>query len=129
VVPEDGPVLIETTVGNKDIGFVHARQDVAIKVQTFEFTRCMGTGGREQGSVRGCTGCVGSGDAMDKAGDHATDDTQANGPGMSHMWHRVEQAVAPEMTVTAERFEPLSFIVAGTGLVTADEAFVNRRSV
>jgi hemolysin D len=39
VVPDDGPVLIEATVENGDIGFVHAGQDVEVKVRTFEFTR------------------------------------------------------------------------------------------
>ena len=39
VVPDDGPVLIEATVENADIGFVHAGQDVEVKVRTFEFTR------------------------------------------------------------------------------------------
>ena len=39
VVPDNAPVLIEATVDNKDIGFLHAGQEVAVKVQTFEFTR------------------------------------------------------------------------------------------
>ena len=39
VVPNDGPVLIEATVENGDIGFVHAGQDAEVKVRTFEFTR------------------------------------------------------------------------------------------
>ncbi|HUB45525.1 MAG TPA: HlyD family type I secretion periplasmic adaptor subunit [Acetobacteraceae bacterium] len=39
IVPDNAPVLIEATVDNKDIGFVHAGQEVAVKVQTFEFTR------------------------------------------------------------------------------------------
>jgi hemolysin D len=39
VVPEDGPVLIEATIENKDVGFVHSGQDVEVKVQTFTFTR------------------------------------------------------------------------------------------
>lgn len=39
VVPDDAPVLIEAVVENRDIGFVHAGQDVAVKVQTFDFTR------------------------------------------------------------------------------------------
>lgn len=32
-------MLIEANVDNRDIGFVHAGQAVAVKVQTFEFTR------------------------------------------------------------------------------------------
>jgi hemolysin D len=39
LVPDDGPVLVEATVENDDIGFVHAGQDVEVKVRTFEFTR------------------------------------------------------------------------------------------
>ena len=39
VVPDNAPVLIEAEVENRDIGFVHAGQDVAVKVQTFDFTR------------------------------------------------------------------------------------------
>ncbi len=39
VVPDDGPVLVEATVENADIGFVHPGQDVEVKVRTFEFTR------------------------------------------------------------------------------------------
>jgi hemolysin D len=44
VVPDDddpkgGGVLLEVQVENKDIGFVRPGQDVAVKVQTFEFTR------------------------------------------------------------------------------------------
>jgi len=39
VVPDGGPVLVEATVDNGDIGFVHAGQDVEVKVRTFEFTR------------------------------------------------------------------------------------------
>ena len=38
IVPDNAPVLIEATVDNKDIGFVHAGQEVAVKVQTFQFT-------------------------------------------------------------------------------------------
>jgi hemolysin D len=39
IVPTDGPIEIEAMVSNRDIGFVHAGQDVAIKVDTFNFTR------------------------------------------------------------------------------------------
>jgi hemolysin D len=39
VVPDQGAVLIEATVENKDVGFVHAGQDVEVKVDTFTFTR------------------------------------------------------------------------------------------
>ncbi len=39
LVPSSGEIEIEATVSNKDIGFVHAGQDAAIKVGTFNFTR------------------------------------------------------------------------------------------
>jgi hemolysin D len=39
VVPSDSRLEIEAMVSNRDIGFVHAGQDVEIKVDTFNFTR------------------------------------------------------------------------------------------
>jgi membrane fusion protein, hemolysin D len=39
VVPADSPLEIEATVSNQDIGFVHAGQKAAIKIDTFNFTR------------------------------------------------------------------------------------------
>jgi len=39
VVPDDGPAMTEATVENKDVGFVHAGQEVEVKVETFAFTR------------------------------------------------------------------------------------------
>jgi len=39
VVPDAPSVLIEAVVENKDVGFVHAGQDVEVKVETFTFTR------------------------------------------------------------------------------------------
>lgn len=39
VVPDQGPVLVEAAIENKDIGFVHSGQDAEIKVETFAFTR------------------------------------------------------------------------------------------
>ena len=39
VVPDGGPLLIEAMVGNRDVGFVHAGQAVAVKVATFQFTQ------------------------------------------------------------------------------------------
>ena len=39
IVPSDSTMEIEAMVDNQDIGFVHAGQDVAIKVDTFNFTR------------------------------------------------------------------------------------------
>ncbi len=39
VVPADSPLEIEAAVSNQDIGFVHAGQQAAIKIDTFNFTR------------------------------------------------------------------------------------------
>jgi hemolysin D len=39
LVPRDSHLEIEAMVSNRDIGFVHAGQDVEIKVDTFDFTR------------------------------------------------------------------------------------------
>jgi hemolysin D len=39
VVPADSHLEIEAMVSNRDIGFVHEGQDVAIKVDTFNFTK------------------------------------------------------------------------------------------
>ena len=49
VVPSDSPLEIEATVSNRDIGFVHNRQQAEIKVDTFNFTRY----GLLQGKVLG----------------------------------------------------------------------------
>lgn len=39
IVPNDNPLEVEVFVDNKDIGFVHAGQEVEIKVEIFPFTR------------------------------------------------------------------------------------------
>jgi hemolysin D len=39
VVPVASPIEIEAILANRDIGFVHAGQEAAIKVETFNFTR------------------------------------------------------------------------------------------
>ncbi len=39
IVPEGAQVTAEVTLENKDIGFVNAGQDVAVKLETFPFTR------------------------------------------------------------------------------------------
>jgi hemolysin D len=39
IVPEDSRLEIEANISNRDIGFVEPGQDVAIKVDTFNFTR------------------------------------------------------------------------------------------
>ena len=39
VVPSDAVLEVEAMISNRDVGFVHAGQDVQIKVDTFNFTR------------------------------------------------------------------------------------------
>ena len=39
VVPSDSELEVEAMISNRDIGFIHAGQDVQIKVDTFNFTR------------------------------------------------------------------------------------------
>jgi len=39
IVPQDAEVTAEVVVDNKDIGFVNAKQDVTVKLETFPFTR------------------------------------------------------------------------------------------
>jgi hemolysin D len=39
IVPRDDMLEVEATVLNKDIGFVHAGQDVVVKVESFPYTR------------------------------------------------------------------------------------------
>lgn len=39
IVPDDAPLSAEVMLDNKDIGFVHPGQQVAIKLETFNFTR------------------------------------------------------------------------------------------
>ena len=38
IVPDDVGVTVEAQLANRDVGFVHAGQDVQIKVETFDFT-------------------------------------------------------------------------------------------
>jgi hemolysin D len=39
VVPDDQKLVVEAQLPNRDVGFVHVGQDVAVKVETFNFTR------------------------------------------------------------------------------------------
>ena len=39
VVPDDQKLIVEAQLPNRDVGFVHAGQDVSVKVETFSFTR------------------------------------------------------------------------------------------
>lgn len=39
IVPSGGPIEVEAFIENKDKGFVHVGHDVAVKVETFEYTK------------------------------------------------------------------------------------------
>ena len=39
VVPDSQKLTVEAQLANRDVGFVHAGQDVAVKIETFNFTR------------------------------------------------------------------------------------------
>jgi hemolysin D len=39
VVPVDQPLSVEAQLANRDVGFIHPGQDVAVKIETFNFTR------------------------------------------------------------------------------------------
>ena len=39
VVPDDGGLVVEVRIPNKDVGFIHAGQEAQIKIETFNFTR------------------------------------------------------------------------------------------
>ena len=114
VVPDAGPVLIEATVENSDIGFVHAGQDVEVKVRTFEFTRYGLLHGhvvdvsRDRVVEQNSSGQRASGD---QAGDSQTEDGKPNEPGyVAHVAldsarmvvDGREEALSPGMAVTAE---------------------------
>ncbi|MEA1675434.1 HlyD family type I secretion periplasmic adaptor subunit [Nitrospirillum sp. BR 11163] len=39
IVPDDMPLMVEASVDNRDIGFIHRGQEVEMKIDTFTFTR------------------------------------------------------------------------------------------
>ena len=39
IVPDNQKLVVEAQLPNRDVGFVHAGQDVAVKIETFNFTR------------------------------------------------------------------------------------------
>ncbi len=54
IVPEDSRLEIEANISNRDIGFVEPGQDVAIKVDTFNFTRYGLLSGKISEYLEGC---------------------------------------------------------------------------
>jgi hemolysin D len=113
VVPDDGPVLVEATVDNGDIGFVHAGQDVEVKVHTFEFTRYGLLHGHvvdvSHDRVAEAAPSRGAGDA--KTADGKAEDAKGTEPGyVAHVTLDAarmvvdgrEETLSPGMAVTAE---------------------------
>jgi hemolysin D len=112
VVPSDSPLEVEAMVSNRDIGFVHAGDDVEIKVDTFDFTRY----GLLHGKVRSISSDSIARETNDKqnekaAGSEATSEpagqqlTYAARISVSSQEMRVEDKVmrlSPGMAVTAE---------------------------
>ncbi len=39
IVPDTGTLMVEAQLPNRDVGFVHAGQEAAVKIETFSFTR------------------------------------------------------------------------------------------
>ena len=112
VVPDGGPVLIEASVENKDIGFVHAGQDVAVKVRTFEFTRYGLLHGHVVDVSRDRMADAGQRPGSDaKPGESAKADDEPKEPGyVAHVVLETarmvvdgrEETLSPGMAVTAE---------------------------
>jgi hemolysin D len=71
IVPDSQRLTVEAQLANRDVGFVHAGQDVSVKIETFNFTR--------YGLVHGKVIDV-SRDAVAQA-ERQADDTAPNGQG------------------------------------------------
>ena len=111
VVPDDGPVLVEATVDNGDIGFVQAGQDVDVKVRTFEFTRYGLLHGHVVYVSRDRVAEASPAKADGKKDADPTEDGKPNEPGyVAHVAldstrmvvDGREEALSPGMAVTAE---------------------------
>jgi hemolysin D len=68
IVPSDSQIEIEATVNNRDIGFVHAGDEVEIKVDTFDFTKY----GLLRGKVRTISSDSVTRDANERGSDRQT---------------------------------------------------------
>lgn len=115
IVPEEGHLMIEATVQNRDVGFIHAGQVVRIKVETFNFTRYGLIDGVVMNVTRDAVAAGGSDKRSnrDKSQDNGQDvgaDTDT-GPGyiahiaLSRDWIMTEMGkvpLSPGMAVTAE---------------------------
>jgi hemolysin D len=84
VVPAEGPLEIEATVSNQDIGFVHAGQKAAIKIDTFNFTRYGLLHGEVLGVSPDAIGLGSSSDGASAAGQAAAARPRTAGRGLSY---------------------------------------------
>jgi hemolysin D len=114
LVPQDSRLEIEAMVSNRDIGFIQAGQEAAIKVDTFPFTRFGLLGGKVLGvSQDAVTRDPPPARAGDTVASADADSGERNGPGalyaarvsLDRTQMRVEDKtvnLGPGMTVTVE---------------------------
>ena len=112
VVPQDSHLEIEATLSNDDVGFVHAGQEVEIKVHTFSFTRYGLLHGRVLGVSTDSIPREG-GDARPRAENASEKDPQQQGQDLVYAvrisldQHQMQDGdkkvdLGPGMAVTAE---------------------------
>ena len=115
IVPDEGPVMIEATVDNRDVGFVHPGQAAEVKVETFTFTRYGLMHGRVVDISRDAAAGMQAralGTKRDDTDDPSSGNTVAN-KAAGYVAHVIldrdtlvvdgqEQRLAPGMSVTAE---------------------------
>ena len=107
VVPTESRLEIEAMISNRDIGFVEAGQDAAIKIDTFNFTRY----GLLQGKVLGISqDAITRNKPQDRAGDApaARKQPAANPKARSWFMPRGSRSTAPKWTsrTSASIFHP-----------------------
>jgi hemolysin D len=123
VVPDEGAVLIEATVDNADVGFVHAGQDVEVKVDTFTFTRYGLPHGHVVDVSRDAT-MVGTSKQSDAERDDTVDATASEdhgGKGNGYVAHVMLNRDTLVVDGVSQRLEP------GMGIIA--EIKTGRRSV
>ena len=131
IVPNHPAVVIEVTVGNKDVGFVRTGQEVEVKVETFTFTRYGLMHGHVTDVSRDAAAPVSQSAATDHGnsadGDTSIGDIRSGLPGSGYVTHirldsgallvdgRIRQ-IEPGISVTAEiktgRRSVISFLLS-----------------
>lgn len=85
VVPDTAQLVVEASVENKDVGFVHPGQRAEVKVETFAFTRY----GMIDGTVTALSrdAVIDTGSRQDAGGQkQGTDDKEGGHRERLHMW-------------------------------------------